>query len=111
MSGAKGILLLSTLQLLQFLFLLYYTQIYRNVHSNNLHTPVCQTLHRIVARILLFSSFSVTRLKFIPDFPEAMEFELLFLPEHQHYIYSQPQNRKKHSRFQVRCAICKAYLM
>ena len=30
------------------------------------------------------------RLKFIPDFPEAMEFGLLFLPEHQHYIYNQP---------------------
>lgn len=43
--------------------------------------------------------------------PEAMEFGLLFLPEHQHYIYNQPQNRKKHSRFQIRCAICKAYLM
>lgn len=115
MSGAKGYftpkhftapaILISTL--------LYtnYTQIYRNVHSNNLHAPVCQTLHRIVARILLFSSFSVMRLKFIPDFPEAMEFGLLFLPEHQHYIYNQPQNRKKHSRFQIRRTICKAYLM
>ena len=108
---AKGYFTPKHLQLPQFLFLLYYTQIYRNVHSNNLHAPVCQTLHRIVARILLFSSFSVMRLKFIPDFPEAMEFGLLFLPEHQHYIYNQPQNRKKHSCFQVRRTICQAYLM
>lgn len=78
MSGAKGILLLSTLQLLQFLFLLYYTQIYRNVHSNNLHAPVCQTLHRIIARMLLFSSFSVTRLRYIPDFLKQWNLDYFF---------------------------------